>query len=66
MTKAAFTAALLIALAAPLSQAQGACEASDLRGRWGYYGIGDIFGVASTADCAFLVNRIGSFARVEH
>jgi hypothetical protein len=33
MTKATFTAALLIALAAPLSQAQAACEASDLRGR---------------------------------
>jgi hypothetical protein len=63
MVKAKLVAALLIALAAPLSQAQAACAASDLPGRWDVYGMQDFFGSGATLDCVFVVNARGRFAR---
>ena len=63
MTKTTFTVALLIALAVPPLQAQAACKASDLGGRWDVYGMADTFGFGATFDCVFAVNSRGRAAR---
>jgi hypothetical protein len=61
MTKTSITAALLIILAVPLSQARAACEIADLAGRWSAYSIGSPPDLTFMQSCLFHINRSGEF-----